>query len=94
MFVAVQLFQNVFPFGSEDRINFYFSQMAYTQVLFAFCFYKLMDSEITFFWLWYVVGELINEVFFTGTLSYIEIIIGVIALLYYFFKKWKKKLKK
>tara|TARA_R110000782_G_C14532822_1_gene382660 strand:+ start:106 stop:435 length:330 start_codon:yes stop_codon:yes gene_type:complete len=91
LFVSVQLLQNFMPFGSEERVNFYFSQMAFVQLLFAYSLFRLMKSWITFFWVFYVVGELINEVFFKGSLSYIEIIMGATSLFYYYYKHGRKR---
>ena len=71
-------------------VNFYFSQMAFVQLLFAYSLFRLMKSWITFFWVFYVVGELINEVFFKGSLSYIEIIMGATSLFYYYYKHGRK----
>ena len=65
--------------------------MAYINAMFAYCFYRLLKSRVTFFWLWYVIGELINEIFFTGGMGYIELIIGFTALLYYLFRYGRKR---
>jgi len=82
LLLYVDLFQNFMPFGSEDRIDFYFTQMAFCQVLFALCLDQLIKNKVSMFFLWYCLGELFNEVFFNGSLNYIEIITGFIALLY------------
>ena len=50
-----------------------------------------MKSWITFFWMLYVIGELINEVFFKGNIDYIGIILGVLSLFYYYYKNGKRK---
>lgn len=83
LFIAVQYIQNIFEFGSEERKDFYFVQIAYVNVLFAYCFYLLLNAKIVLFWLWYSIGELINEIFFNGSLSHIETMVGFISLLYY-----------
>lgn len=87
--LAVDLFQNSMPFGSQERIDFYFTQKAYCEAIFALCLNYFIKNKLSMFWLWYCVGELINEVFFNGSLSYIELITGVIALFYvvFFIKK-------
>ena len=91
MFIGVKLLPNFMPFGSEQTINFCFSQMAFIQVLFAYCLFRLMKSWITFFWMLYVAGELINEVFFKGNIDYIGITLGALSLFYYYYKNGKRK---
>lgn len=89
MFIATQYLQNLLEFGSDERVNFYFSQMAYVNVLLAYAINSIVNTKITHIFLGYVVGDMINEVVFKGDLSYIEIIIGALALIYYFYKRWK-----
>jgi len=82
LLVFIDHFQILLPINSKIRIDFYFTQMAFCQVLFALCIDQLIKNKVSMFFLWYCLGELFNEVVFNGDSDYIEIITGFIALLY------------
>lgn len=85
--------QNLFEFGSEIRLEYYFIGMAISKLLFSLCLYLSHKHISTSFLLWLCLGDLINELFYSGNLSYIEIIFGVIGVLVILLKdkiKWKR----
>lgn len=82
LFFAIEYGQNIFEYGSDLRKDFYFIGMSLNRLTFAYVFYKLYNHKLTFFWLWYCVGSVLNELLFKGGLTFFEISIGVFALIY------------
>ena len=82
--------QNLFEFGGSIRINFYFIGMSISRMLFAYCLYKAHKHYITTFLLFLCGGDLINELFFDASLSYLEIFFGILGVLILIVKdkKW------
>ena len=83
--------QNFFEFGSELRKDFYFIGMALSKSLFAFCIYKAHKHFATSFLLFMCFGDLFNEVFYQGGLSYFEIYTAIVGIIYLFAEKQVKK---
>ena len=94
LYLFVLYGQNLFEFGSEFRIEFYFIGMALVNALFAFIIYKGFKNLATSFYLFLCIGELFNQIFFKDEFTYIEIIFGcggfIFILLEKYIKKWKK----
>lgn len=82
--------QNLLEFGSTVRINFYFIGMAVVQTLFAWYCYLKYKSYITSFWFFYCIATIINQAVFDGGLSFLELWIGSIGIIYNLYKDGKK----
>lgn len=86
--------QNVFEFGTPLRINFYFIGMAAVWSLFATYAYVKYKSYITSFWLFYCIASLINQIVFQGGISFFELWIGTIGIVYNLYRDVKKRRQK
>ncbi len=85
--------QNVFEFKSTLRINFYFIGMASVNALFSWYVYLKYKSYITSFWLFYCSAAVINQIIFDGELTFFELWIGTIGIIYNLIKDIRKKKK-
>ena len=81
LYFVVKFGQNLFDFGSDFRKDFYFVGMDMVSALFAFALFKLHNSIITRFWLWFCISAALNQLFFKGNITYLEISIGVLAVI-------------
>ena len=94
-YLAVLYGQNLFEFGTDLRINFYFIGMSVVTSLFAFILFKAFKNIATSYYLFMCVGEVFNQSFCNGEYSYFEIVFGVLGIFYVLFeKKLKWTLKK
>ena len=84
--------QNIFEFGSDLRINFYFIGMSVVTALFSFILFKAFKNIATSYYLFMCIGEVFNQSFCSGDLSYIEIVFGFLGVIYILveskIKKW------
>lgn len=80
LYFIVKFGQNIFSFGSSIRKDFYFIGMDIVSALFALSIFKLYKSKITMFWLWFCISAAANQIIFKGNITYLEIIIGIIAV--------------
>jgi hypothetical protein len=83
--------QNLLEFGSDLRINFYFIGMALSKSLIAFILFKSFKNIATSFYLFMCLSSIINQVYFDGGLSIVEIIGGFIGIIYVLLEKRIKK---
>lgn len=81
LYFVVKFGQNLFDFGSDIRKDFYFVGMDMVSALFALAIFKLHTSMITRFWLWFCISAALNQLFFKGNITYLEISIGVLAVI-------------
>ena len=89
-YLGVLYGQNFFEFGSIDRADFYFIGMSMARVLMALTLFKAFKHMATSFLLFMCIGDLINEVYLHGDISYFEISFGVIGIIYILSEKlWK-----
>ena len=93
LYLTVLYGQNIFEFGSSFRADFYFIGMALVQSLVAFVLFKSFKNIVTSYFLFMCVGSFVNELYFNGSISYIEIVFGIIGVIYILtennIKKWK-----
>lgn len=94
IYLGIEYGQNLFEFGSEERKNFYFIGMSLVQLLTSFLLLKGFKSVATHFFFFVCVGSFINELYFHGSINYIEIYLGCLGLVYVLtektIKKWMK----
>ncbi len=92
LYIAVLYGQNLFEFGSDTRINFYFIGMAIVQFMISYLFFKLMKNVATSYYFFMRGGDLFNQVFYGGDITHIEIYFGVLGIIYILtenkIKKW------
>tara|TARA_R110000850_G_scaffold240292_2_gene364916 strand:- start:599 stop:916 length:318 start_codon:yes stop_codon:yes gene_type:complete len=91
IYLGVEYGQNLLEFGSEERKNFYFIGMSLTQLLTSFLLLKAFKSVAIHFFFFVCVGSFINELYFHGSINYIEIYLGCFGLVYILTKKIIKK---
>jgi hypothetical protein len=99
IYVAIYVFviygQNIFVFGSDLRIEFYFVGMALSDCVLGYILYKSFKNIATSYLLFMFIGELLNQIFFKAQLNYIEIAFGLFGVTYILLeKRLKKRLKK
>lgn len=90
--MAVLYGQNFLVMGSIERINFYFIGMALSGFLFSLVIFLAFKNIATSFYLFMCVGTLFNEVVYAGNVDYIEIILGLVGVLYILIEnkiKWR-----
>ena len=87
LYLIILYGQNIFELGSDLRIDFYFIGMALSTLSFSFIIYKFEKNIATTYLFFMCIGELFNQIFFKGSISYIEILFGCVGLLYLFIKK-------
>lgn len=98
LYLIVLYGQNIFEFGSDARIDFYFIGMSVVASLFAFILYKVFKNVATSFYLFMCIGEVFNQIFNNDEYSHIEIVFGLLGVIYILFedkikivlKKWKR----
>lgn len=86
--------QNVFPFGSEIRSDYYFIGMSLMRLLISFILFKSIKNSATSFYLFLCVGDSFNEMFSGGLFYSVEIVFGVVGWAYIMLKdkiKWSIK---
>lgn len=87
LYLIVLYGQNLLAFGSDLRINLYFIGMSIVNSLIAYALFKAIRNMATSFYFFLTIGHLFNEVFFQGIYSYIELMSGVIGIIYILIKK-------
>ena len=75
--------QGIFEFGSEERINFYFTGIYVSKILFALALFLLRRSCITSFWLSYVICATVSDLMIQNPLTYTVLFGGVAGLIIY-----------
>lgn len=88
LYLTVLYGQNIFEFGSGIRVDFYFIGMSVAASLFAFILFKLEKNIATSIYLFVCLGQLFNEVFYSGEFDYFELILGVVGGVYMFTEKY------
>lgn len=86
-YLVIQYGQNLLEFGSDLRIQYYFVGMSVLNILIAFIVMKSFKNIATSFYMFLCVGAFINELWFNGSLSYIDIVFGLIGVVYLFIEK-------
>lgn len=84
--------QNLFEFGSDIRIGFYFIGMSLVQTLIGFILFKSFKNLITSYYLFMCIGDLFNQSFYMGNYSYIELMFGLLGIIYILLESKIKKL--
>jgi hypothetical protein len=94
LYLGIQYGQNLLEFGSDLRINVYFIGMSFTQLVISFILYKLLKNVATTFYLFVCIGAFVNELYFDGSINYIDISFGILGVIYILaeksIKKWKE----
>ena len=94
LYLTVYYGQNVFEFGSDIRIDFYFIGMSVVHAVFAYILFKAFKNTATSFYLFMCAGELFSLIVFNGEYNYIEVVFGFLGLVYILIepklKQWKK----
>tara|TARA_R110002096_G_scaffold101463_3_gene224302 strand:+ start:637 stop:954 length:318 start_codon:yes stop_codon:yes gene_type:complete len=94
LYLTIQYGQNLLIFGSDLRVSFYFIGMSLVQLLISFLLFKVLKNAATSFYLFLCGGAFLNELFFNGSINYIDISFGIAGIIYIFtekrIKKWKK----
>ena len=84
LYVFVLYGQNIFDFGSDVRVNFYFIGMSTVTSVFSFILFKLEKNVATSFYMFMCLGQLFNEVFYNGEFDYFELTLGLLGVVYIF----------
>ena len=87
LYLSIQYGQNFLEFGSDLRIDFYFTGMSLVQLLGSFMLFKAFKNVATSFYLFVCIGAFINELYFNGLLNYVDIFFGLTGIVYILVEK-------